>query len=78
METATKKTQYKSLKIGTGYANGLLVIGILFAALTITSNRSWGSAIDAAKVVTYSAPAGEIQSNESDNLERTFNVDVIM
>jgi len=52
----------KSLKTGTNHISKLLAVGVLMATLTIASNQGWGATTNAAKVITYPAPAGEASS----------------
>jgi len=78
MKTTTKTAPYKFLKITTGCASKLLAISFLFSALTIASDQCWGSMAGAAKVVTYSAPAGEALSADYKVQAAGRQVDVYM
>jgi len=78
MKTTTKTTPYKFLKIMTGCASKLLAISFLFSALTIASVQCWGSMAGAAKVVTYSAPAGETLSADYEVQAAGRQIDVYM
>ncbi len=78
MKTTTKTTPYKFLKIMTGCASKLLAISFLFSVLTIASGQCLGSMAGAAKVVTYSAPAGETLSADYKVQAAGRQVDVYM
>jgi hypothetical protein len=60
----TSKTQHEPIKAGTNHIRVLIGVGILIAGLSIFSGQSRGAATSTAKIVTYSAPAGEASSSD--------------
>jgi len=64
MKTTTKATEYKYFKTKTDQAGELLATGLLIAVFIMASDRGWGAAANAAKVVTYPAPTGEVLSTD--------------
>jgi hypothetical protein len=64
MKTASKTTQYESIKAGTNHIKMLIGVGILIASFIIFSGHSRGAATNTAKIVTYPVPAGEVSSSD--------------
>lgn len=78
MKTTNKTTQYESFKARTDHTNGLLAIAVFVVAFTMLSGRVWGDMTNAAKVVTYPAPAGEALSEEYEVHAAGQHVDTYM
>jgi hypothetical protein len=64
MKTSDKSTQCKSVKTETRHAGVLPVVVVLVVTFIMASDRRCGAASNAAKVVTYPAPADEVLSTD--------------
>ena len=78
MKTTIKTTQYESFKAKTSNTSGLPLLAVLIVVFAALAGRVWGDMTNAAKVVTYPAPAGEVLSEEYEVYAAGQRVDVCM
>ena len=78
MKTTGKIRRRKNLKTKKKQTGRLLAIGVLVVVLLMASDQGYGAAANTVKVVTYTAPAGEILSADYEVHAAGQKIDIYM